>query len=134
MNDPEMDRRLEPYVEPILEWSMLEIAEACRAHGVPCAALFVPTTEENASVDRPRYEQLMGMARNAGFITLSLEGAYGAHPRKEIQLAAWDTHPGAVGHLLLGQRLSDVLRAHSDALHPRFTSAAGASAAAAGTR
>ena len=121
MSIAEARRRLTPEVgEEILQWSYARIIETCREQGILPVWIFVPRTDGIRYGETEAY--LRAFAEEAGFLTLSLDGAYGDVDRETIQLVPWDQHPNEYGHRLLADRLYSVLTAHADALRLGFTS------------
>lgn len=106
----DIHQRLSPYLDEIIRWSFNEIAAACQKQGVAPVWLFVPTTDETDGLDEAQFDRLSRFAQEAGFVVLSLEGAYGDHDKEALQLAAWDEHLSATGHRLVADQLYEVLR------------------------
>jgi hypothetical protein len=115
MEETEIHRRLEPHLDEILLWGLRALAKACRDRGVTPVWVYVPITEEaGEGWDPERFARLQRTAREAGFVIVSLEGAYRDHEMGAIQLAPWDTHANARGHGLLADRLYEALMGRSD--------------------
>jgi hypothetical protein len=87
-------------------------------------------TEEQS---RRTSDRLLRIARDAGFVTLSLHDVYGDIDRDDLKLAPWDSHPNAVGHRMIADRLYEVLWDHGRELkmgvQPEGISASSISAA-----
>jgi hypothetical protein len=62
------------------------------------------------------------MAREAGFIVLTMAGAYDGVAPDSIWLAEWDQHPNAAGHRLLAGKLEQALRESPQELRGRIFS------------
>jgi hypothetical protein len=126
-NTPEMlvGRRLEPHNREILRWAYGEIVRQSRARGVLPVWIYTPTLDDDSEEERP--EELEQLARDAGFITISVGDAYKNHPRESIWIARWDRHPNAMGHGLIADRLVERLqqmdREHSLGIFVANTSA-----------
>ena len=45
------------------------------------------------------------MAKQAGFIAISLDDIYQGHQVRELLIVPWDGHPNALGHRLIADRL-----------------------------
>jgi len=106
MDAKEAERRFHPFVDEIIAWGYRRIVEDCRARGVTPVWVFLPRTydsEEDLSEVQPHLEAI---AREAGFVTLSLDQAYRGRDTRMLQLAPWDKHPNAGAHRLLGEELA----------------------------
>lgn len=110
--DPDMpasviERRLRPVAEELLASIHARIvAEAHRQGAVP-VWVFLPIAYQTPDAGLTARLQAM---RAAGFVTLSLAGAFDGYSPKEVQVSDWDTHPNAHGHRLLARRLQVELR------------------------
>jgi hypothetical protein len=103
--DPIVRRRLAPYGEELMKWSLERIVQICKERGMPAVYVLVPEvtmpTDGRIECDR---------AEKAGFIVLNLADVYAGRARKELYLSAWDTHPNVRGHELLAERLHGLIR------------------------
>jgi hypothetical protein len=116
MDKSEIERRLDPWMDELVEWGMGQIAEACRRQNVTPVCLLLPRTPEDYKTAATRFAELAPLAERAGFVTLSLPEAYGGHPEASIRMAPWDTHPNVLGHRLVGEGLYELLRRNEPAL------------------
>jgi hypothetical protein len=114
MDASEYRRRLTPFGDDILRWGYEKIVNLSRRMGAVPVWVFVPRTDGIRRGEEP--ERLRKVAREAGFLILDLDGAYGDHDPRLIRLAPWDAHPNPQGHTLLADRLFEALRAHDEAL------------------
>ncbi len=105
MERDEIDRRLSPYLEPLMEWALDQIAATAREHSIEPIAVIMPMTEEWRRMREPQRTQLIDAATEAGFRVVTLDHAYGEYAREETQLAPWDWHPNALGNRLLGESM-----------------------------
>jgi hypothetical protein len=94
----ELDRRLGARYGEILRFALAEIGAACRARGIRPVALFLPMTPELRGSYDERFEEISGMAREAGFLVWRLDDAYGDADRDSIRLLPTDHHPNVEGH------------------------------------
>ncbi|WP_457654558.1 SGNH/GDSL hydrolase family protein [Rhodocaloribacter sp.] len=115
---PEMERRLRPFVDEILRWGYARIAAACRAHGVTPVWLFAPhIPDERGKRHGDHIERAEAVARETGFVTISLDGAFdGVNEPWRLRLAPWDLHANAEAHALMGRRLYRALRENAGVL------------------
>jgi hypothetical protein len=116
MDRAEIRRRLDPWLDEVIESSMGQIAEACRRRNVTPVCVLLPVTAEDHETAAGGFAGFEPLARRAGFITLTLPDAYAGRPPPSIQLAPWDTHPNPLGHRLLGERLYELLRRNEPAI------------------
>lgn len=121
MEQTETRRLLKPFADELIGWGYKAIVEACRAHGVLPVWVFVPRTDDGGEEYEATKAHLTTLAREAGFLTLSLDDAYGNIDRRLIQLVQWDTHANAAGLKMLGNRLFEVMVEHADELGLRTT-------------
>ncbi|MCH7975014.1 MAG: SGNH/GDSL hydrolase family protein [Bacteroidetes bacterium] len=111
--EAEIRQRLEPFVLEALGEQYRRIVTHCREAGTLPIWLFVPRTIENArdgwSISST--EDVMTLAREAGFIVLDIKDAYEnvEDIEGELFLATWDDHPSVYGHQLLGTSLYKLL-------------------------
>ncbi len=103
----EMEPRLRPFVGEMLRWGYARIARACRAHGVIPVWLFVPHIPDERGKRRGDHvESAAVAAREAGFVTISMDGAFdGVGEPWRLRLAPWDLHANTEAHALMGRRL-----------------------------
>jgi hypothetical protein len=103
--DPIVRRRLAPFGEELMNWSLRRVVEICKERGIRPVYVLVPevTIDNEGIVECQRAEK-------AGFTILNLADAYSGRARKGLYLSPWDTHPNAMGHRLLAERLYDLVR------------------------
>lgn len=109
MPHQEARRRLDPFGEEIIRQSFLKMGEFSTAQGVPVIGAFIPSTEEIKSYNEEWHPKLKGFAENSGFNIVTLEGAYKGINEEAVRLAPWDTHLNAKGHVLVADKLYNVL-------------------------
>jgi hypothetical protein len=105
MSTVELQRELEPYVPEAMEGALRTIAESARHSGAIPAVLYVPLTNEDLNRSVRRREEVLRMAKRAGAIVLSVDDAYAGFEGKDLVVAAWDTHPNALAHRLIADRI-----------------------------
>lgn len=106
---PDMQRKLAPHLDEIIRWSFAEIGAISRERDRVPVWIFVPTTDEMDAVDAEQFDLLSRFAREAGFATLSLQGAYAGYEREAVRLTEWDGHLNVTGHRLVAEHLYDAL-------------------------
>lgn len=117
---PEMDNavlkiRLSAYGSELLEWSLKDFAETCRANGVKTAFIYMPEKGRVSFSDND-IKELFEDAKAAGFdIIADYSDAYKGYPDKDIEVSDFDDHPNALAHRLLAERLYETIKSN-DAL------------------
>ncbi len=109
MDQIELRRRLNPFGEDILAWSLQTIKKMCESKGIPFVALYIPTTEELEGLDPLRAPALKQILQDSGITTVFVDNPYDGHTAEEVQLRSWDTHLSKKGHELVADRLYEVL-------------------------
>lgn len=104
--EPWVIRRLAPRVDEIVLEAYRATAEEIGRIGARPIWLWVPLPRGSIPAEGVT---MGGLAAQAGFATLSLEGAYGATDPETLSVAPWDGHPNARGHRLLADKLYAVL-------------------------
>ncbi len=129
-----IERQLRPIAERLLALVYARIAAAARDQGAVPVWVFLPIAYQDPSA--AELARRMHMMREAGLVALSLAGAFDGRTPHEVQVSDWDTHPNALGHRLLAQRLGDELkragllrtRGTTDGAGPSFQSVVGQAA------
>jgi len=103
-----VEERLKPVSMRLLTWVYEQVVQQCHQHGVLPVWVFLPMANERLP------QSLADAAREAGFATLDLSGAYRGQDRMAIRISASDGHPNAFGHQLLANRLYDALQQHPE--------------------
>jgi D-alanyl-lipoteichoic acid acyltransferase DltB (MBOAT superfamily) len=102
------ERLLAPYANELLAWVYGRILDTARARGVVPVWVHLPDTW--SSPDRAqRAAELVGLAERAGFTVIDLGDAYNGRDPRSLQLARGDTHPNALAHRLVADRLFEAL-------------------------
>jgi hypothetical protein len=102
MSEDEIVGLLEPREVELLAWSYARVVEAAHSHGIEPFFVFLPTLQKPWGVEP---DELLEMARQAGFEVLSLTGVFEGHERRSLIVGGRDFHPNAAGHQLLADRL-----------------------------
>lgn len=103
------EKRLTPHAPRLIEWAFKRIAARCRQEGIPAILVYQPLLGSKGR--QPEAEQMMQLARDAGFTVISLEGSFGSADPDTLKVAPWDAHPNAKGHKLLADELYAALTA-----------------------
>ena len=121
--------RLESFRPDVIRWTFAKTVEACRARGI--LPVWVYTTTPDVKVPQEQIDYLIAAARDAGFLMFDIADAFAGHEPETLRVAPWDSHPNALAHRLLADRLYDVLtdegRAWAlgqDSLGPGYTGVA----------
>jgi hypothetical protein len=124
MSDPEIRRRIQPFLADIQRWAYAHIGETFHRAGVPVIALLVPRADH----PEDEYKNMADQARyaaEAGMLVINLTDAYRGKPTDSVKLPGADPHPNDLGHRLLAERLYEALRTNdSAALRVGFSSSA----------
>jgi D-alanyl-lipoteichoic acid acyltransferase DltB (MBOAT superfamily) len=105
-------RRLRPYADEIVAWTLSQIAATSRAHGA------VPVFVALDNVNDPPLTELRAAkdARAAGFVVFDLLDIWKGRDKARLSVAGWDTHPNAAGNRLIADRLFDYIQQHRSEL------------------
>ena len=108
MSYGEVRERLKPYGKQIVRDLYAEMAEDARDLGAKPVWVYVPSIKryEGPKTDAA---ELRDIAREAGFLTISLEELFKGQDIERLWLREWDQHPNALGHRLIADRLEEVL-------------------------
>lgn len=106
----EIERRLRPYGDQLLEWGYRDFARFAEEHGIVPIVFVLPRTGDTVSHYNNEWEHLSEIAGKAGLTVIDLKGVYGdPQERNNLKLAPWDWHPNAKGHELLARRIYEDL-------------------------
>jgi D-alanyl-lipoteichoic acid acyltransferase DltB (MBOAT superfamily) len=104
MAEPLVRRRLAPFGNELLSWTLRQMTETCKAHDI--RPIYVLLPEINVVSDAgPEIRR----AEEAGFTVLDLSDVYKGQSRQSLWVAEWDAHPNELGHQLIAQRLYDII-------------------------
>jgi hypothetical protein len=99
----DVERRIKPYSNDILSWTYRRFVEQCRNRGATPVWFYLPQAGDTLAPEK--LDDLVRLATTAGFVTLDLSDCYGRHDPETIWFGAWDHHPNAHGHRLVGEKL-----------------------------
>ena len=112
MRDHAFNQRLEPFLGEIESEAFRRIIALSHENAIlPIWVLLARTyeAEDPAAVARD-----VANAQAQGFEVLNLVGLYDGRDRRSLALAEWDTHPNAVAHRLIADRLYEHFCARQD--------------------
>jgi hypothetical protein len=98
-----IEQRLRPFGEAMLRWAYKEMVETCRANGITPVYVLLPMTYQHLTSRNVTDD--MAMAKDAGFVPISLADVYRGYRTKDLEIASWDDHPNALGHKLIAEAL-----------------------------
>jgi D-alanyl-lipoteichoic acid acyltransferase DltB (MBOAT superfamily) len=98
-----IEQRLRPFGEAMLRWAYRDMVQTCRAHGITPVYVLLPMTYQHLT--SKNVSEDMMIAREEGFVPISLAGVYGEYRTKDLEIAPWDDHPNALGHRLIAEAL-----------------------------
>ena len=102
MSETVVRRRLAPFRNALVSFAYRHIAADCRARGVKPVWIFVPALADRTIGQRS--DELIGLAKDAGFVALDLSDAYAGHDTNLLKISEADNHPNPAGHKLLAER------------------------------
>jgi hypothetical protein len=109
MSKTEIEERLKPYIDQVINWCYSEIVRSCKKNHASAVWVFLPTTSD--PFDEEEYSATKAMAVKNGFIIVDLKNVYGTADKKLLILSEWNTHPNPAGHLIIGKGLYNGLKA-----------------------
>jgi hypothetical protein len=112
MAQGEMESLLQPFAPDILHGVYTDLVAECRRRGILPVWIYVPMPGV-LDADLPTAD-LIGLAREAGFVVINLAGWADGHAPEEVK--GDEHHANALGHRLIAERLGAVLRQRPDAL------------------
>jgi D-alanyl-lipoteichoic acid acyltransferase DltB (MBOAT superfamily) len=132
-SEPEAaERLLAPYGKELLAWVYGRIVDSARARAIVPVWVHLPDTWSSPGRAQ-RLSELIGIAERAGFTVINLADVYDGRDPRSLQLASWDTHPNAVAHRLVAERLFDALHDSAGGRLLRVTRGSWGGASAPGT-
>ncbi len=116
LTEQEAHRLLRPFHEELIRWIYGEFVARCRERGVLPVWIFLPTGLVAPAENR--VEEILPIAREAGFTVVDLSNVYEGHDLDRIMIAVYDRHPTPEGHRIIARRLLDELRARPELFGP----------------
>jgi hypothetical protein len=111
-------RRLKPFGSEVLSWVYHEMAARCSRHGIRPVFVLLPLIPEFAANTSPARE--IELAKAAGFTVLDLQDVYSGRDRDSLWIAEWDAHPNALGHMIIANRLYQLIQEQRAAILPEL--------------
>jgi hypothetical protein len=113
-SDPQVQNRLKPFANELLQFVFQRFAEQCRQHGAQPFIVYRPEPFERPSVPKGSRTHLINLAHQFDMPVLDMTAAFeNVSDRHEIMMDSRDTHVNERGHQLLADELYKQL--HTDA-------------------
>jgi hypothetical protein len=110
MPDPMIERRLQPYIAEIYEWTFRRFARECAQRGVRALVIYRPAPVDFEGSEAAMHAEMVQLARAAGLDVIDLSSAFDSVTnRGTLVLKKWDDHSTALGHRLLADKLYEGL-------------------------
>ncbi len=101
-----IERRLQPYMGELYEWTFHRFAQQCKQHGIHPLVVYRPEPVDFGGRDQADRSEVIGLARAAGLEVIDLSPAFDSVTnRNTLIIAKWDRHTTALGHRLLADEL-----------------------------
>lgn len=107
MSIEEIISRLDPYMPGVTAWCYSQMDSMCKANNIKPVWIFLPTTSDELTGGE--LKEFRHMADTAGFNTYILAGVFDGYKREQIVVSDEDTHPNALGHRLIANKLFNLL-------------------------
>lgn len=107
MSFAEMEKRLRPYREDVMRWTLSSMVAWCKQRGVTPLYAFIPTPM--VRFGRGDAQTIVRIAREAGFDVMDLSTVYDGHDQTRLIQSDADRHPNVEGHRVIATRLHEVL-------------------------
>ena len=117
MSIEEIISRLGPYMKGITGWAYSQMDSVCIANNIRPAWIFLPTTSDELTNDE--LNTFRHIADTAGFNTYALRDVFTGYERSKIIVSDEDTHPNALGHRLIANKLFNLLVDSTTHIIPR---------------
>jgi hypothetical protein len=110
MPDAMIERRLQPYIDELYQWSFQRFAEQCRSRQIRPVVIYRPAPVDFEGVEGSSRRELIRLAQSAGLEVVDLSSAFDTVANRETLIVAkWEQHTTALGHRLLADKLYDSL-------------------------
>jgi hypothetical protein len=101
-----IERRLQPYVTEIYEWTFRRFAQECARRGVRPLVIYRPGPVDFEGLEQVSRGEIIRLAGAAGLEVIDLSAAFDAVANRDaLIIAKWDQHTTALGHQLLANEL-----------------------------
>ncbi|GIW85967.1 MAG: hypothetical protein KatS3mg108_0291 [Isosphaeraceae bacterium] len=100
--------QLQPLLPQLHDAILSELADHCRAAGLPLIALAIPRASENDSPDSrlPDLQRLASLTHRLHIPFVDLMPALDDEDPADVEIAPWDDHPNTHGHKLIFRLLA----------------------------
>jgi hypothetical protein len=110
MPDVMIERRLQPYVAEMYEWTFGRLVQQCAQRGVRPLVIYRPAPVDWEGLEPDGRSELIRLARAAGLEVIDLSSAFDSvADRGTLIFSKWDDHTNALGHRLLADKLYEKL-------------------------
>jgi hypothetical protein len=105
-----VERRLQPYITEIYEWTFHRFAQECARRGVRPLVIYRPAPADFEGSESAKHTEMVRLARAAGLAVIDLSSAFDSVTNRDtLVLTKWDDHTTVLGHRLLADRLHEQL-------------------------
>jgi hypothetical protein len=105
----EKQNRLKPFTKYILKWGYASIANKCNRNNIQPIWMYVPALGDT---EDPDYNNILSLAKQCGFLTITINEPYKDFKTHELMVAPWDYHLNKKGHELVANKLFKQLTSH----------------------
>lgn len=110
MPDTMIERRLQPYVTEMYEWTFRRLAQQCAQRGVRPLVIYRPAPVDFEGLEPTGRSEMVHLAQAAGLEVIDLSTAFDSvADRGTLIYSKWDDHTNALGHSLLADKLYESL-------------------------
>jgi hypothetical protein len=122
INKSRLKRKLRPFYWGLYDKTMGAVAAECRAAGLPLAMVIIPRVGKS-DLPAARAEpvaRLKAIASHQALTVFDLSDTFDPFDPGQIEIAAWDDHPNAIGHRRLFLALARAMVKDQDLYHLLF--------------
>ena len=108
INKSRLKQKLRPLYWGIYDKTLSAIAGDCRIAGIPVVMVIIPRVgkADSPSARAEPVARLKAIAAHQGLTVFDLSDAFDAFDPAQLEIAAWDDHPNALGHRRLFRSLA----------------------------
>jgi hypothetical protein len=123
INKSRLKQKLRPLYWGIYDRTLGAIAGECRVAGIPVVMVIIPRVgkADSPSARAEPVARLKAIAAHQGLTVFDLSDAFDAFDPAQLEIAAWDDHPNALGHHRLFLSLARAMK-NTDIYDLLFTS------------
>lgn len=104
MTELEIRKSLKIHAEQILQYGYNEIANICKENKIIPVCVYWPTHNLNTNKINQK-NQVIEIAKKAGFIVYDLQSIYSGYEKNEITVSDTDIHPNAKAHKIFAHNM-----------------------------